>query len=136
MRALPPPRISYSESALRSVLESPRRDEIISQARTVLCHGLPIAAWGIWQLWDGVYSTWAWFTAPCSAHAVGLVRLAKASVREAQQTYFAKRIQAEVSCDLPGGIRLAELVGFCVEGKLRSFGLGGRGDFWMLSIIG
>lgn len=120
---------------LKDALASPRRAEILANSRTVLCHGHPIAAWGVWKMWDGVFGTWAWLTAPCARHAVGIIRLARASVLEAQATLDAVRIQAEVSCDLSGGKRLAELIGFAVEGRLRQFGLGGVGDFWMLSIL-
>lgn len=136
LRALPPPRLAHTGPILERAAETPAlRDHLESKAVTIFCHGHPIAAFGLWPQWEGVWSCWAWITAECEQHALGLIRIARAHVQRAQLELGAKRIQAEVSCDLPGGARLAELIGFECEGRMRRFGLGGRGDYWMLSII-
>lgn len=137
LRALPPPMLGHTTPILERAAATPAmREHLVSKAVTVFCHGHPIAAFGLWPQWEGVFSTWAWFTAECPEHALGLIRIARGYVARAQEELGAKRIQAEVSCDLPGGVRLAELIGFEREGRMRAYGLGGRGDYWLLSIVG
>jgi hypothetical protein len=101
---------------------------------TVLLDGAPVAAWGVLPLWPGVATSWAWLTWPCAPHARPLIRLARESLAYAHQALSLRRVQAEVSCRLPAGVRFAQLVGFEAEGLLRSYGLSGD-DHWLMASV-
>lgn len=135
LRALPDPLAPRTRENLGACLAHPERGpELLAQGRAVLHGGRPVAAWGVLSLWPGVYSAWAWLTPSCAGLALPLTRLAREHLAEAHAKLGAHRIQAEVSRNLPSGVRWALRVGFYPEGLLRRYDAAG-GDCWMLSSV-
>jgi hypothetical protein len=132
---LPPARENRAGQGVRESLRRPEvRESLLAYSETILLDGAPVGAWGVFPMWPGVGTAWAWVSAPLAPRAVSLVRLARDRIAYAHQELALARIQAEVSSELPSGVRFAQLVGFEVEGLLRAYGTRGE-DYWMLASV-
>lgn len=136
--ALPTP-VGISAERLHDWWREPhRRAEMLAQSRAVVVEGarsVPIAAWGVLKRRERVYTAWAWLTSSCAASALAIVRQARMDLSLAHDRLGARRIQAEVACELPSGVRFAERIGFELEGRLRCYGPEGQGDHFMLASV-
>lgn len=89
-----------------------------SHAYTGLVNGKPVACGGITQWWPGVGEMWAVFGRDAGPHMVAIVRGAKRVLDLAD----CHRVSAAVDTTFVPGQRLAALLGFTIEGKMRSYG--------------
>ncbi len=120
--------VSLMPSALQAAVDAvPSHD--LSFTRALKLDGEVVANVGIIERWGGVARVWAWIEPEAKAHALSLTRLCKKELLYFER-YF-KRIEVEIPVDDAVGIAWIEVLGFHREAKMKCYGLGGEGDYYL-----
>jgi RimJ/RimL family protein N-acetyltransferase len=104
--------------------------EHLGNGYTALVDGAPIGCAGLAEQWEGRALAWALIGADAGPYFTGIVR----AMRRGLDLTPWRRIEAQVDVDFPAGIRLAHMLGFEVESKMRAFTSAGRDAFMFVRI--
>jgi hypothetical protein len=104
--------------------------EDVGNGYTALVDGVPIACAGLAEQWEGRALAWALIGADAGPHFTGIVR----AMRRGLDLTPWRRIEAQVDAEFAEGIRLAHMLGFEVESKMRAFTSTGRDAFMFVRI--
>lgn len=95
----------------------------------------PIGCAGVFEVWDGVGQAWMVLSLDILCRPVPLVRAVRRLLRDVMSDGGFIRVQASVADGHQAGHRFARCMGFRAEGLMRSYGPGGKGDFWMYAHV-
>jgi hypothetical protein len=104
--------------------------EAVGYSYTAMVDGRPIACAGLAEQWEGRALAWALIGQDAGPHFVRMVR----GMRRALDMSRWRRIEAQVDAEFVEGIRLAVMLGFEVESKMRLFTTEGRDAFMFVRI--
>jgi len=104
--------------------------ESVGHSYTAMADGRPIACAGLAEQWEGRALAWALIGQDAGPHFVRMVR----GMRRALDMSQWRRIEAQVDAEFVEGIRLAVMLGFEVESKMRAFTTEGRDAFMFVRI--
>lgn len=104
--------------------------EDVGNGYTAMVDGKPIACAGLAEQWEGRALAWALIGQDAGPHFVRMVR----GMRRALDMSRWRRIEAQVDAEFVEGIRLAVMLGFEVESKMRAFTAEGRDAFMFVRI--
>lgn len=110
--------------------EYARALELAGGGHTALIDGHPVACAGVIEQWHGRGLAWALLGNDSGPHFVRIVR----GMRRALNLAQFRRVEANVDAEFGAGIRLAEMLGFEVESKMRKFTPEGRDAFMFVRI--
>lgn len=99
-------------------------------AYTVEVDGVPMLCAGVIRLDDGRGWVWMLFASNSGRHFVRICRY----VRRYLESCGLRRIEASIDCTFKEGIRLAKLMGFEIEGRMRQYGANGE-DYFMMGRV-
>lgn len=89
---------------------------------TALINNKPIAAGGIYVLWDGVAEGWVMATKDIWQHSIVMAKHFKKKTDVLIETTNIKRLQTTVKADFKLGHRFAQWLGFEKEGLMKYYG--------------
>lgn len=95
---------------------------------TGLVNGKPIAAGGVFKLWDGVAEGWVLATKEIYKYPIFCAKHIKQRTEIILKANKIKRIQTSVKADCDVALRFAKWLGFKKEGLMESYGPDGS-DF-------
>ncbi len=104
--------------------------EDVGNGYTAMVDDRPIACAGLAEQWEGRALAWALIGQDAGPHFVRMVR----GMRRALDMSCWRRIEAQVDAEFVEGLRLAEMLGFEVESKMRAFTSAGRDAFMYVRI--
>lgn len=104
-------------------------------AWTLLADGQVIASGGVAYFWPGVGEGWMLITKRAKRYPLALVKTMRKGMEEAAAAMKLRRIQATVKTEDRAAIKLAQILGFQIEGRLRHYGPDGK-DYFMFGRIG
>ncbi|MBP7622441.1 MAG: hypothetical protein KA763_00605 [Xanthomonadales bacterium] len=104
--------------------------EDVGNGYTAMVDGRPIACAGLAEQWEGRALAWALIGADAGPYFTGIVR----GMRRALDMTPWRRIEAQVDAEFVEGLRLAHMLGFEVESKMRAFTSAGRDAFMFVRI--
>ena len=109
--------------------------ERVGMSFTALMNDKPIAAGGIYMLWDGVAEGWVMATKDVWRCRVSMAKNFKQKFDVLVETTKVKRIQTNVKANFKLGHRFAEWLGFEKEGLMKYYGPDGSDYFRYARII-
>ena len=102
--------------------------ESVGMSFTGLINGKPIAAGGVFHLWDGVAEGWVLATKEIYKYPVFCAKHIKKRTEMLIKNNNIKRLQTSVKADCEMAIRFAKWLGLKPEGVMKSYGPAGE-DF-------
>jgi len=99
-------------------------------AWTIMDNDKVVASGGVIFYWPGVGEGWMLVTKRARAYPLALIKVMKKGIDAASREMKLNRIHATVKCDDRQALRLAKILGFQVEGRLRRYGPDGK-DYFM-----
>ena len=96
--------------------------EQVGLSFTALINNKPIAAGGIFVLWDGVAEGWVMATSEIWKHSIVMAKHFKKKTDVLIETTNIKRLQTTVKADFKLGQRFAQWLGFEKEGLMKYYG--------------
>ena len=100
----------------------PNRVLLHQNARTLLVESKPVAAMGVWPIWQGVGRAWAVLSGDALRYPVMLTRGARGFLHEIEARDGYRRIEATIERGHDRGRRWALRLGFVYEATLQSYG--------------
>tara|TARA_B110000503_G_scaffold114183_1_gene171556 strand:- start:84 stop:530 length:447 start_codon:yes stop_codon:yes gene_type:complete len=109
--------------------------ENIGMSFTGLANGKPIAAGGIYILWDGVAEGWVMATSEIWQHKIYFALQFKKRTEILLKSTKIKRLQTSVKADFDLGQKFAEFLGLEKEGLMKNYGPDGADYYRYARII-
>lgn len=109
--------------------------EQVGMSFTALINNKPIAAGGIYMLWDNVAEGWVMATNDVWQYSIIMARHFKKKTDVLIETSKIKRLQTTVKADFKLGHKFAEWLGFEKEGLMKYYGPDGSDYYRYARII-
>ena len=91
-------------------------------ARTLMIDWEPIGIIGVSPYWEGNCWCWAYLGSKCLEHPAFLTRQSRKYIEKARATLNLRRMAMSVSVGHTAALEWADILGFKVEGLMRSYG--------------
>ena len=101
---------------------------------TGIVNNIPIAAGGVFPLWDGVAEGWVLGTDQMHKYPITIARVIKHRTEIMCKNNLFKRLQTSVKADCEIAIRFAKWLGFKPEGLMKHYGPDGS-DYYRFARI-
>jgi hypothetical protein len=106
----------------------------IGMSFTGMLDNKPIAAGGVFPLWDGVAEGWVLATKKINAYPITFSKVIKLRTEMMLKNNNFKRLQTSVKADCAVAIRFAKFLGLKEEGLMKNYGPDGA-DFYRFARI-
>ena len=106
----------------------------IGMSFTGMLDNKPIAAGGVFPLWDGVAEGWVLATKEINAYPIKFSKVIKLRTEMMLKNNNFKRLQTSVKADCAVAIRFAKFLGLKEEGLMKNYGPDGA-DFYRFARI-
>ena len=108
----------------------------IGMSFTGIVNNKPIAAGGVFPLWDGVAEGWVLATEEINNYPITFARVMKQRTDMMIANNSIKRLQTSVKADCDLAIRFAKWLGLKEEGLMKNYGADGSDYYRFARIVG
>ena len=106
----------------------------VGMSFTGIVNNKPIAAGGVFPLWDGVAEGWVLATEEINNYPITFARVMKQRTDMMLKNNFIRRLQTSVKADCLVALRFAKFLGLKEEGLMKGYGPDGS-DFYRFARI-
>jgi hypothetical protein len=92
----------------------------------------PLWAWGAVEMWAGVGDVWCCFDVRAGKYAREILHFAGKDIKIGAAMF--KRLQGQIPIQAPT-LKLSNRFGFEIEGLMKNYGMGAKGDYIMVARV-